>query len=65
MKNSQTSLTVASNYSNIIDIASDIWTQSQEKYRAGAFLHWYWKHGCDEVALSINFVRTNLHTNTS
>ena len=52
-KNVSAGLTVASNYSNIIEFASNVWTQAQEKYRTKAFLHWYWKYGCEEVSLDL------------
>ncbi|XP_064646130.1 tubulin delta chain-like [Lineus longissimus] len=45
MKDS-TSLTLASNNSNIVEYLEDILEKSRAKYDARAYLHWYWKHGC-------------------
>ena len=49
------SITLASNYSSIIDTVEQIRANAQIKYNAGAFLHWYSKYGCEKVSMKITF----------
>lgn len=39
------SLTVASNHSSVVEYLEMLYQRSRTKFDAGAFLHWYWKHG--------------------
>ena len=43
------SLTVASNYSNIVEKLEHIIDCAQLKYRVRAYVHWYEKHGLEQV----------------
>ena len=43
------SLTVASNYSSIVEKLEHIVDCAQQKYTARAYVHWYEKHGLERV----------------
>ncbi|XP_019363562.1 PREDICTED: tubulin beta chain-like [Gavialis gangeticus] len=42
------SLTVCTNHSSSADFLQQVAERAQVMYRAGAYLHWYWRHGCEE-----------------
>ena len=42
-----TSLTIAANYSNVTTYIDDVVHKAAAKFNAGAFMHWYEKHGCE------------------
>lgn len=41
-------LTVCANHSSSADLLRRVEQRSQEMYKNNAFLHWYWRHGCEE-----------------
>ena len=43
-------LTVAANSSSVIDYLGNVLERSKVMYDAGAYLHWYWKHGALRVS---------------
>lgn len=43
------SLSVASNHSSVVDYLDFLLSRSQTMYKAGAYLHWYWRYGATEV----------------
>jgi hypothetical protein len=53
-----TSLTMATNYSNIIEYLEHVLEKSRAKYDASAYLHWYWKHGCTQVCIGAQCYRS-------
>lgn len=42
------SLSVASNHSSVVDYLDFLLSRSQTMYKAGAYLHWYWRYGATE-----------------
>nr|XP_006815929.1 PREDICTED: tubulin delta chain-like [Saccoglossus kowalevskii] len=42
------SMTIAANRSNIIEYTEHILERSKEMFDAKAYLHWYWKYGCEQ-----------------
>ncbi|XP_029444106.1 tubulin delta chain-like isoform X2 [Rhinatrema bivittatum] len=42
------SLTVCANHSSVIDLLEWVTEKAQVMYKAHAYLHWYWKYGCEE-----------------
>ncbi|CAH1788254.1 unnamed protein product [Owenia fusiformis] len=49
------SVTIASNYSNVLDVLERTVRRSQQMYDAGAYLHWYWKHGLEKDVFESSF----------
>lgn len=47
-KDSQ-SLTLCLNSTKIVETLEDVLVKSRAMYDAGAYLHWFWKHGCSKV----------------
>lgn len=47
-KDSQ-SLTLCLNSSKIVETLEDVMFKARTMYDAGAYLHWFWKHGCSKV----------------
>ena len=43
------SLTVASNSTSVVEYGGRVLARSQAMYDAGAYLHWYWRHGMEQV----------------
>ena len=41
------SITIAANYSNVTTYIDDVVHKAAAKFNAGAFMHWYEKHGCE------------------
>ena len=46
------SLTSVANYSGVIEYIDHVINRAREKYDVQAYLHWYWKHGCQQVTSS-------------
>ena len=44
-------LTIASNYSSVVEKIEHIVDSAQQKYSAGAYVHWYEKHGLEKVSM--------------
>ncbi|XP_072426217.1 tubulin delta chain-like isoform X1 [Chiloscyllium punctatum] len=42
------SLTICANHSSVSDYIQRVLEKAQTMYDAHAYLHWYWKHGCEE-----------------
>ncbi|XP_030052805.1 tubulin delta chain isoform X3 [Microcaecilia unicolor] len=42
------SLTVCANHSSAVDLLKWVMEKSRIMYEARAYLHWYWKYGCEE-----------------
>ena len=49
-KDSQ-SLTLCLNSTKIVQTLEDVIAKSRTMYDAGAYLHWFWKHGCSKVKI--------------
>ena len=49
-KDSQ-SLTLCLNSTKIVETLEDVTAKARAMYDAGAYLHWFWKHGCSEVTV--------------
>ena len=49
-KDSQ-SLTLCLNSTKIVETLEDVTAKARAMYDAGAYLHWYWKHGCSKVTI--------------
>ena len=49
-KDSQ-SLTLCLNSTKIVETLDDVMTKARAMYDAGAYLHWFWKHGCSKVTV--------------
>ena len=47
-KDSQ-SLTLCLNSTKIVETLEDVMSKARTMYDAGAYLHWFWKHGCSKV----------------
>ena len=47
-KDSQ-SLTLCLNSTKIVETLDDVMVKARAMYDAGAYLHWFWKHGCSKV----------------
>uniref|UniRef100_A0ABM5GMJ5 Tubulin delta chain n=1 Tax=Pogona vitticeps TaxID=103695 RepID=A0ABM5GMJ5_9SAUR len=41
-------LTVCANHSSSVDFLQRVEQRAQAMYQSNAFLHWYWRHGCEE-----------------
>lgn len=48
LKDSQ-SLTLCLNSTKIVETLEDVTAKARAMYDAGAYLHWFWKHGCSKV----------------
>ncbi|XP_078396990.1 tubulin delta chain-like [Cetorhinus maximus] len=42
------SLTICANHSSVSDFMQHVLEKARTMYDAHAYLHWYWKHGCEE-----------------
>ncbi|XP_067835000.1 tubulin delta chain-like isoform X2 [Heptranchias perlo] len=42
------SLTICANHSSVSDYMQHVLEKARSMYDAHAYLHWYWKHGCEE-----------------
>eukprot|EP00062_Callorhinchus_milii_P026594 gi/632988890/ref/XP_007883356.1/ PREDICTED: tubulin alpha-2 chain-like [Callorhinchus milii] len=42
------SLTVCANHSSVAEYMQHVVGRARAMYQAGAYLHWYWRHGCEE-----------------
>ncbi|XP_061442609.1 uncharacterized protein LOC133365151 isoform X2 [Rhineura floridana] len=42
------SLTVCANHSSSADLLQRVEQRARVMYKSNAFLHWYWRHGCNE-----------------
>lgn len=42
------SLTVCANHSSSADLLQKVEQRARAMYESRAFLHWYWRHGCEE-----------------
>ncbi|XP_053265399.1 uncharacterized protein LOC128423868 isoform X4 [Podarcis raffonei] len=42
------SLTVCANHSSSADLLQRVEQRARAMYESNAFLHWYWRHGCEE-----------------
>ena len=49
-KDSQ-SLTLCLNSTKTVETLEDVMAKARAMYDAGAYLHWFWKHGCSKVAV--------------
>lgn len=49
-KDSQ-SLTLCLNSTKVVETLEDVVVKSRAMYDAGAYLHWFWKHGCSKVTV--------------
>ena len=47
-KDSQ-SLTLCLNSTKIVETLENVMVKARAMYDAGAYLHWFWKHGCSKV----------------
>ncbi|XP_041046601.1 tubulin delta chain-like [Carcharodon carcharias] len=41
-------LTICANHSSVLDYMQRVLEKARTMYDAHAYLHWYWKHGCEE-----------------
>ncbi|XP_060680425.1 tubulin delta chain-like isoform X2 [Hemiscyllium ocellatum] len=48
LMSSSHSLTICANHSSVSDYIQRVLEKAQTMYDAHAYLHWYWKHGCEE-----------------
>ncbi|KAL4217210.1 hypothetical protein ACF0H5_023662 [Mactra antiquata] len=49
------SLTVATNCSSVVQYLNTVLERSKVMYNAGAYLHWYWRHGANKVDFEQSF----------
>lgn len=54
------SLTTTINSSRVADYLENLVKQARMKYEAGAFLHWYWRHGASKVHINISYSSNDL-----
>ena len=50
------SMTACTNYSSVRDHVQTVLHGATQKYHVGAYLHWYWKHGCDKVTWHLTLI---------
>ncbi|KAH3787469.1 tubulin delta chain-like [Dreissena polymorpha] len=57
---SSASLTIAANSSSVVEYIEGVIARAQVMYDAGAYLHWYWRHGAtqDDFQNSFETLRT-------
>ena len=49
VESKSSSLTIAANYSSVVDYVDDELHRAQRMFDARAYLHWYKKYGCEDV----------------